>query len=152
MVKPMTEKRETRRTKIGDTVKVHYTGQTENGNIFETTVNKDPLEFTIGDENILPGFEYAVIGMRHGELKTVKIPANEAHGPHYEELVMAVDREQLPSNIEPKEGQKLDVQLSDDIRVQTVITDVSGSKVTLDANHPLAGKDLIFNIQLLEIV
>lgn len=137
--------------KPGDKVKVHYTGKTEDGHMFETTANKKPIEFLIGKGDILPGFDRAVAGMSPGEVKTVKVSANEAHGPHYEELVMEVDKEQLPSDIEPKVGEKLDLQLSDDIKVQMEITDVSGSNVILDANHPLAGKDLIYKIQLLEV-
>jgi peptidylprolyl isomerase len=134
----------------GDTVKVHYTGKLEDGTQFDSSVNGDPLEFTLGEGRIIPGFEQAVLGMNPGDSKTIDIPADQAYGPYREELLMVVDREQLPPTIDPQVGQQLQVRQGDEAFV-VQITDVSDSDVTLDRNHPLAGEDLTFDIQLVEI-
>lgn len=137
--------------KQGDTVKVHYTGKLDDGTVFDSSVDRDPLEFTIGEGSIIPGFERAVVGMNLGESKTEVIPTDEAYGPHVEEMVVVIDRRQIPSEIEPEIGQQLHIQQPDGQVLPVVITDVSNSSVTLDANHPLAGEDLIFDIELVEI-
>jgi peptidylprolyl isomerase len=137
--------------KNGDIVKVHYTGKLDDGSIFDSSVDRGPLEFTIGDGNIIPGFVQAVIGMNPSESKTIKIPSDEAYGPHREEMVMAIEREKFPSHISPEVGQQLQVPKTDGNTVVFLVTDVTESQVTLDANHPLAGKDLTFDIELREI-
>lgn len=137
--------------KHGDTVKVHYTGKLEDGTVFDSSENREPLEFTIGEGKIIPGFEQAVIGMSPGESKTEKVPADQAFGPYREELVLEVDRQQIPADVELKVGNRLQFRHADSRATQGLITDVSESKVKLDANHPLARRDLIFDIQLLEI-
>ena len=137
--------------KHGDTVKVHYTGKLEDGTVFVSSENREPLEFTIGEGKIIPGFERAVVGMSPGESKTEKVPADQAFGPYREELVLEVDRQQIPADVELKVGKRLQFSHANGRATQGLITDVSESKVTLDANHPLARRDLIFNIQLLEI-
>jgi peptidylprolyl isomerase len=136
----------------GDTVKVHYTGKLEEGMEFDSSANRDPLQFTVGSGQIIPGFEQAVVGMNPGDSKTAKIPADQAYGPHHEELVLVVDRDQIPSHLTPEVGQQLEIRQEDDRTIGVIVTDVSPSSVTLDANHPLAGQDLIFDIQLVEIV
>lgn len=136
--------------KSGDTVKVHYTGKLEDGTEFDSSQGKEPLEFTLGEGRIIPGFEQAVMGMNPGDNKTVDIPADQAYGPYREDWVMVVDREQLPSNIEPEVGQQLQVRQGDQAFVVQV-TDVSDGEVTLDRNHPLAGEDLTFDIELVEV-
>ena len=138
--------------KAGDTVKVHYTGKFEDDKVFDTSTDREPLEFTIGEGQMIPGFEEAVLGMNLDESKNVQIPADKAYGPHREDRVMVVDRSQLPENLEPKLGQQLQVNQEDGKGFVVTVTDVSESTVTLDGNHPLAGKDLLFNIQLVEIV
>lgn len=138
--------------KIGDTVKVHYTGKLDDGTIFDSSANRDPLQFTIGESRIIPGFEQAVIGMNPGESKTTKIPADKAYGPRHKEMVVVVGREQIPADLEPEVGQQLQIRQPDGRAIVVTVTDVSNSSVTLDANHPLAGKDLTFDIQLVEIV
>ena len=138
--------------KHGDTVKVHYTGKLEDGTVFDTSINRDPLQFTIGEGQIIPGFEQAVVGMNPGESKTTKVPADKAYGPHYKERVLAADRNQFPVDLKPEVGQKLQIRRTDGQTSEVTVTDVSESSVTLDANHPLAGKDLTFDIQLIEIV
>jgi peptidylprolyl isomerase len=137
--------------KNGDTVKVHYTGKLEDGMVFDSSENREPLEFTIGEGKIIPGVEQAVIGMSPGESKTEKIPADQAFGPYREELIHEVDRQQIPVDVELKVGKRLQFRHANGRATQALVTDVSESKVTLDANHPLARSDLVFDIQLLEI-
>jgi peptidylprolyl isomerase len=137
--------------KQGDTVKVHYTGRLDDGTVFDTSSDRDPLEFTIGTGAIIPGFEQAVIGMAPGESKTETIPTDQAYGPYVEEMVLTVDRQQMPMEVEPEIGQQLQLQHPTGEVIPVVITEVSPSTVTLDANHPLAGESLIFDIKLVEI-
>ncbi len=137
--------------KQGDIVKVHYTGKLDDGTVFDSSIDRDPLEFVLGEGQLIPGFEQAVLGMAPGESKTEKIPADEAYGPHRQEMVVEVERQQLPENIPLDLGQELQIQQSPDQIIPVVITAISESKVTLDANPPLAGKDLIFEIQLVGI-
>jgi len=138
--------------KNGDTVKVHYTGKLEDGTVFDTSVERDPLQFTIGQGQVIPGFEQAVVGMNPGESKTSKIPADKAYGPHRKEMILVVDRNQIPVELKPKVGQQLQSRQAEGRTIRVTVTDVSESSVTLDANHPLAGKDLTFDIQLVEVV
>ncbi len=138
--------------KIGDTVKVHYTGKFGDGMVFDTSIDDEPLEFRIGESQVIPGFEEAVVGMNPGETKTVNIPVDKAYGPHRDDLVQVVDRKQLPANLKPEIGQPLEGRQPDGEIVVATVTDVTESHVTLDANHPLAGKSLTFEIQLIEIV
>lgn len=138
--------------KQGDTVKVHYTGKLEDGTVFDSSSDRDPLEFTIGTGMIIPGFEQAVLGMSPGESKTEVIAPDMAYGPYLQEMVVVVDRAQIPEEIEPEVGQQLHIQHdSTGQLIPVVITEVSGSAVTLDANHPLAGEDLTFDIELVGI-
>ncbi len=137
--------------KQGDMVKVHYTGKLDDGTIFDSSLDRDPLEFILGEGQLIAGFEQAVLGMSLGESKTEKIPAEEAYGPHRQEMVVEVERQQLPDNIPLDVGQQLQIQQAPDQIIPVVITAISESKVTLDANPPLAGKDLIFEIELVGI-
>jgi peptidylprolyl isomerase len=138
--------------KPGDTVKIHYTGKLDDGTVFDTSADREPLQFTIGQGQLIPDFEQAVVGMNPGESKTVQIPSDNAYGPHREEMVMEVDRSEFPEDLEPRVAQRLQVSQSDGRTFPATVTDVSESKVTLDANHPLAGKDLTFDVHLSEIV
>jgi|YelNatPaOPRAMG01_1025707.scaffolds.fasta_scaffold24503_4 peptidylprolyl isomerase len=138
--------------KEGDTVKVHYTGKLEDGTIFSSSADSEPLEFTIGLGQIIPGFEKAVIGMNPGETKTVSVPAEEAFGPHLDELVIVVQKYLLPPDLNPQIGDHLQIRQPDGQIMAVTVIDSSELTVTLDANHPLAGKDLTFDIQLLEFV
>ncbi len=137
--------------KHGDTVKVHYTGKLDDGTVFDSSSDRDPLEFTIGSGNIIPGFERAVVGMTPGDSKTETIPTDDAYGPYMEEMVVTIDRQQMPAEMEPEVGQQLHIQQPDGNVLPVIVTDVSSSTVTLDANHPLAGEDLTFDIRLVEI-
>ncbi len=135
----------------GKTVKVHYTGKLADGSTFDTSTGGEPLEFTLGEGNMIPGFEEAVKDMEVGQTKTVTIPAEEAYGPHREERVMVVPREQLPEHLNPAVGQQLQMQRDDGRTIVVVISDVSEANITIDANHPLAGKDLTFELDLVEV-
>jgi peptidylprolyl isomerase len=137
--------------KHGDTVKVHYTGKLDDGTVFDSSAEREPLEFTIGQGNIIPGFEQAVVGMNLGDSKTEVIPIERAYGPYLEEMVVTIDRQQMPADMDPEIGQQLQIQQPDGQVIPVVITEISGSAVTLDANHPLAGEALTFDIQLVEI-
>jgi peptidylprolyl isomerase len=137
--------------KQGDTVKVHYTGILNDGTIFDTSRGRDPLEFTIGKREVIPGFEQAVQGMGLGESSTFDIPVDQAYGPRDERLVLQVPRQQIPQDIELAINDRLQVRRSDGRMSLVTVTDLSESDVTLDANHPLAGQDLTFDIQLVEI-
>ncbi|NJP11865.1 MAG: peptidylprolyl isomerase [Leptolyngbyaceae cyanobacterium RU_5_1] len=139
------------RAKTGDTVRVHYTGKLDDGTVFDSSVERDPLEFTIGSGAIIPGFEQAVIGMSPGDSKTELIPTDRAYGPYQEEMVLTVDRQQMPSELQPEVGQQLQLQHPTGEVIPVIITEVSHSTITLDANHPLAGEDLTFDISLVEI-
>ena len=138
--------------KSGDTVRINYTGRLDDGTVFKTSCGYKPLEFRIGKSTLIPAFQETVVGMKPGKSRTVKIVAGEAYGPRREQMVVAVDRNKFPENVKPYVGLELDIcQQSGKVSLVKVI-DVSECSVTLDANHPLAGKDLIFDIELVEIV
>jgi len=139
-------------TKYGDTVKVHYTGKLENGTVFDSSINREPLQLTIGEGCLIPGFENALVGMRPGESKTTKVEAGDAYGPHRKEMTQIINRDQFPKHLRPEVGQELQDYQPDGRIIKVMVADVSESSVTLDANHPLAGKDLTFDIQLVGIL
>ena len=140
-----------KKAKIGDKVKVHYICRLEDGTVFDRSDNRNPIEFVIGKGKFIPGFENAIIGMCIGESKSSNIPASKAYGPYREEMAIEVDRDMLPKDMEPKVGMKLELNQPDSNKVIVSIKDISESKVILDANHPLAGKELYFDIKLIEI-
>jgi peptidylprolyl isomerase len=138
--------------KKGDTVRVHYTGTLDDGTMFDTSVEREPLEFTIGGGQVIVGFDTAVLDMSPGEKRVSVIPALEAYGEHSKELVTDVDRERFPADMELEIGQQLQVGLPDNQQAIVMVVDLSDTSVTLDANHPLAGQDLTFEIELVEIL
>ena len=145
--------------KKGDKVKVHYTGRLEEGEVFDSSECREdecgcesgPLEFTIGEGNVIPGFEQAIIGMSPGETKTVVIPVDQAYGERVEEMVAVVDREDIPADLALEVGNQLEVTQEDGHAFPVVIMEVTDSTVTLDGNHPLAGRALTFDLRLVEI-
>jgi FKBP-type peptidyl-prolyl cis-trans isomerase 2 len=137
--------------KQGDTVKVHYTGRLCDGTVFDTSEGREPLEFTIGQQQVIAGFEQAVMGMDLGESRTSEIPADRAYGPRDEKLVMEVSRQRVPDDLELRVDDRLQVRRADGETLVVTVTDLSDTNVTLDGNHPLAGQDLIFDIRLVEI-
>lgn len=134
--------------KNGDAVKVNYTGRLENGEVFDSSEGREPLAFTVGTGQLIPGFENAVIGMQTGESKTVTIPPEEAYGPHKEEFVMDVPRDRMGQDIEPEAGMQLQLTDPNGRTIPAVITEIDDDSVKIDANHPLSGKVLIFDIQI----
>jgi peptidylprolyl isomerase len=139
------------KAKKGDSVKVHYTGKLKDGTVFDTSENTEPLAFKVGEGKLIKDFEEAIVGMEPGESKTVEIPAERAYGQHYADKVIVIDRKEVPSNITPRVDQMLQVRQKDGKTFAVKVTEVSETSLTLDANHPLAGKDLTFDIQLAEI-
>ena len=141
--------------KHGDTVKVHYTGKVENGEVFCSTAERGPARFRIGDGIGLglgiQSVEEAVVGMSAGDTKSVHVPADEAFGPRREDLLVTVERRRLPRNAEIVPGQPLEIQQVEGSTTKVQVVDASESHVTLDGNHPLAGKDVVFELQLVEI-
>jgi peptidylprolyl isomerase len=137
--------------KSGDTVRVHYTGTLDDGSVFDSSQGREPLEFTVGIGQVIPGFDEAVTGMQPGDEKTVTIPSGEAYGERRPEMLATVPRSQFPPEIEPEIGQQLQVSQDGQNFVVTIV-EVGDDQVTLDANHPLAGQDLTFRLELVEIV
>ena len=138
--------------KDGDTVKVHYTGKLEDGTVFDSSTDREPLEFTLGRGEVIAGFEEIVVGMQPDESKSATLPPEKAYGPHRPEMVVTVDKERFPKDLNPEVGQQLQMRQAEGQTIVVAVTGVSESNVTLDANHPLAGKDLTFDVQLVEIV
>jgi peptidylprolyl isomerase len=136
--------------KLGDRVRVHYRGTLKDGTEFDSSFGGDPLEFTLGEGAVIEGFENAIVGMTEGETKTVSIPPDEGYGPHVDELIAVIARSMLPAGLEPEVGMQLEAKGQDGTVVVVTITDVGDDTVTLDANHELAGKELTFEIQLVE--
>jgi peptidylprolyl isomerase len=137
--------------KNGDSVKIHYIGKLQDGTVFDSSAGRDPLGFTIGGGQVIPGFEEAVIGMSRGEAKQVMIPAHKAYGPRNEELLMPFPRNQVPPDLNPEVGQKLQLSGPNGEPVMVSVAEITEESIILDANPPLAGEDLTFDIELVEI-
>jgi FKBP-type peptidyl-prolyl cis-trans isomerase 2 len=135
--------------KNGDTVKVHYVGKYESGEVFDSSLEKEPLEFTVGNQQVIPGFEEGIIGMEVGEKKTINVPFDKAYGPFREELVFPVEKSKLPEDI--SEGQYLEVHQPDGNNFVVRVSEIKDDTAFLDANHPLAGKNLVFEVELVSI-
>ncbi len=135
----------------GDMVTVHYTGKTEDGRVFASSVEGDPIEFTIGEGELIPGFEKGVIGMREGERQEFAVPPEEGFGDYRMELVTTIDKNDFPDNFEPEEGKLLRLKRDDGENFDARITRVEGDDVTIDANHPLAGRTLRMDVDMLNI-
>ena len=136
--------------KDGDVVRVHYTGRLESGEVFDSSAGSDPLEFHLGAGQVIPGFEEGVRGMRVGERRTVEIAAEDAYGERREGLVQQVPRS-LMGGAEPHVGMQVLAPMQDGSQLPLTITEVSAEQITVDANHPLAGQKLIFDLELVEI-
>jgi peptidylprolyl isomerase len=138
--------------KSGDTVQVHYTGRLADGREFDSSVGRDPLEFTIGSRSLIPAFEDAVIGLDVGQSETLTIPAVDAYGTRVDEAVQTVERSMIPSEVELAPGKVLQATAPGGQEMMLTVVDLTDDTVTLDANHPLAGEDLTFDIELVAIV
>ena len=139
------------KVQANDTVVVHYQGRLESGEVFDDSNGRDPLEISLGQGMVIPGFENALIDMAVSEKKTVNIPAAEAYGEHRAELVQEVPKNQLPEEIKPEVGMQLVSQTPDGQQIPLIVTEVGEEAITVDANPPLAGKDLIFDLELVAI-
>jgi FKBP-type peptidyl-prolyl cis-trans isomerase 2 len=135
----------------GDTVQLDYVGKLEDGSVFDSSAAGEPIEFTVGSAMIIPGLEKGIMGMTIGETKTITIPADEAYGPPHPELVMTVPKDKLPQDMELEVGGQLESHQPDGRVIYATITEIKDDSVTLDANHPLAGKTLIFDVKVVGI-
>jgi peptidylprolyl isomerase len=136
----------------GDTVKVHYTGKLENGKEFDSSLDRQPLQFEVGEGRVIEGFEEAVVGMMVGEKKTVTIPAKNAYGSYDENLLIEIPKKNVPEGITPEVGMRLQLVNQQGQAAHVVVTEILDETVKLDANHPLAGKTLVFDLEVLEIL
>lgn len=137
--------------KTGDTVQVHYKGTLDNGSQFDASVERDPLSFTVGAGQVIQGFDDAVTGMEVGEKKTVRIPPQEAYGEHRDDLIVQLDRGQVPEHIDLELGMGLQLQQPNGQPIAVTVKSIEDNQVTLDANHPLAGEALTFELELVAI-
>ncbi|MEI6153161.1 MAG: peptidylprolyl isomerase, partial [Deltaproteobacteria bacterium] len=138
--------------RINDKVKVHYSGTLSDGTIFDSSLEREPFEFTIGRGMVVPGFENGIVGMNEGETKTVSISADDAYGPYKDDLVGVIDKSRIPEDIDLDVGMVLQMSSPEGGITNVTVADISDAGVTIDLNHPLAGKDLIFEIKLLEVL
>lgn len=136
----------------GDTVRVEYTGKLQDGTVFDSSEDREPLEFTLGDEAVIPGFEAAVEGLDEGESVTTTLEPDMAYGERRDDLVFQVDRSDIRDDIELDVGDELEIHGRDGNTFPALVQDLGDEKVTLDANHPLAGRTLVFEIELVEVV
>ncbi len=148
----MTEPKEPRTAKPGDKIKVHYTGTLKNGTVFDSSRERDPLEFTVGADQLIKGFDLAVRHMAVGDKKTVEIPQHEAYGKAAKSAVVVIKKAEFPDNITPAVGQQLQAEGPEGKPINVRVTKIEGDDITLDGNHPLAGKTLIFDIELVDFV
>jgi FKBP-type peptidyl-prolyl cis-trans isomerase 2 len=140
------------KVKKNDTIRVHYKGTLTDGQLFDSSEGRDPLEFTVGSGQVIPGFDNAVMDMEVGEEKSFNIPSDEAYGGRDERLIQQVGRDQLPEDLKPEVGMMLSSTLPNGEQIPVKVTEVANESITIDANHPLAGEDLTFEIKLVEIV
>jgi FKBP-type peptidyl-prolyl cis-trans isomerase 2 len=139
------------KVKENSKVKVHYTGTLENGEVFDSSREREPLEFTMGQGQLIPGFEKAVLGLEKGQSTKVTIPVEEAYGEKNPDLVQTVNKSELPAEIKPEVGMQLVSRTPDGHEIPVTITEVTEETFTVDANHPLAGKALTFDIEVMDI-
>jgi len=140
------------KAKDGDTVQVNYTGKLADGTVFDSSIGKQPLEVALGKGQVIPGFEKAILGMKVGDNKTVTISVNDAYGPSLKELIFEVTKDKLSDGVAPQVGQQLRGSKADGSTMVATITKISDNTITLDANMPLAGKELTFEIGLVKIL
>ena len=136
----------------GDTVKVHYTGKLDDGTVFDTSRNRDPLEFTLGEKGVIQGFEELVVGMEPGDSKTSTLPMEKAYGPRHDEMIVQIPRSRVPEDVNPQVGEHVYLARPEGGTIPVRVVEASDEAITVDANHPLAGETLTFDVELVEIV
>jgi peptidylprolyl isomerase len=141
-----------KQAKTGDVVRVHYKGRLTDGTEFDSSEGREPLEFQVGGGQIIPGLERQVEGMEVGEKSTVTVPSDEAYGPRDERQVQSVRRDALPADLDLRIGARLTATTRDGQQIALTVIDLDDDQVTVDGNHPLAGQDLVFEVELVEIV
>jgi len=146
-----TQQKNMQQVKKGDTVKVHYHGKLTNGTTFDSSAGREPLEFEVGSGMVIPGFDEGVTGMSIGDKKTIHIPADQAYGQKEEHMIMEFPRDRFPEDMVPEVGMQLNMSNGSGQNFPVVITEVRETVVVLDANHPLAGEDLVFDLELVAI-
>jgi len=137
--------------KSGDTIKIHYHGKLTDGTTFDSSEGRSPLKFTVGSGAVIRGFDEGVKGMSTGDKKTITIPFAEAYGPEDPNMIIEFPKDRLPSDLTPEVGMQLTMNNADGQQFHVVITGVTDQNIVLNANHPLAGKDLVFDLELVEI-
>lgn len=138
--------------KKGDKVKIHYIGRVKDGNVFDSSLEREPIEFETGSGCVIAGVDKGVLGMKPGEKKEVTVPPQEGYGEYEQKLLIDVPTEKMPQDIKPEVGMQLQMVNNMGQPLPVLVTEVNDESVKLDANHPLAGKDLVFNIELVEII
>jgi peptidylprolyl isomerase len=138
--------------KKGDTVRVHYTGRVKDGQVFDSSMKREPLEFEIGSGSIITGVDKAVIGMKPGEKKEVTVSPEDGYGDYDQKLLIDMPKEKIPEDIKPEVGMRLQLVNNKGQPLPVLITEVKDESIKLDANHPLAGKELVFDVELVEVV
>jgi FKBP-type peptidyl-prolyl cis-trans isomerase 2 len=138
--------------KTGDTVKVHYTGKLTTGEVFDTSKDREPLQFTLGEKQVIAGFEDGVQGMDIGEVKEVNITSDNAYGPRRDDMIFEISNDNIPPDVNPQVGQTLTMSNPEGQQFNVLVHKIGDNSIYLDANHPLAGKDLVFEVELMEIV
>ena len=137
---------------VGNKVKIHYTGTFDDGEIFDSSREADPLEFEVGTGQVIPGLDNAVVGMKAGETKQVRLPENEAYGPYNQDMVFDAEPDQFEEGLIPEVGQQFQTTMEDETPLLLTVKSVEDGKIVLDANHPMAGKTLNFDLEIIEIV
>ena len=138
--------------KVGDTVKIHFTGKLQDETVVETSKDRDPLEFKIGDGNVIPGLEQGVIGMAAGDKKTIAVSSEEGFGQQQQDLVVDLKKSEFPEDVEFAVGAYLNIETSEGKEFKAKVVEIKEDTVTLDANHPLAGITINYDVELIEIV
>lgn len=136
----------------GNTVKVHYTGKLKDGRVFDSTRERDPLQIELGAGQVIPGFERAVLGMAEGETKSVELAPSDGYGPRRSDMVVEISRQRVPADFDPNVGQQIQLYVDEQQSIPATVVETSDQSITVDANHPLAGEELTFDLQLVEIV
>ena len=137
--------------KSGNQVKVHYHGRLQDGTTFDSSEGRSPLEFEVGAGQVIKGFDDGVLGMKQGDKKTIHIPVEEAYGEKSEDMIIEFPKDQFPPDMKPEVGMQLNLRGQDGRNFPVVISEIKNDAIVLDGNHPLAGKDLIFDIEMVEI-